>query len=207
MPTTEAAGDGMDPMPRKGFLLVRMQPPPAFEEEFNAWYDSEHIPERAAVPGFETTLRFVSMGAAPRYLAMYDLAEAAVLEGDAYLRISGANSTPWTKRVTGRVKSYRSVGEQVYPGTALTPVSPRVHILRFRGLDPAMEGSVVTAVRAAFEGREATIAVRVFAYPVGSKVDYLAFASASVPESDRIDPGALGGFATAMDLFNTYTPW
>ena len=41
-------------MPNKGFLLVLMQPPPAFEEEFNAWYDAEHIPERCATPGFET---------------------------------------------------------------------------------------------------------------------------------------------------------
>ena len=28
----------------KGFLLVLMQPPPTLEEEFNAWYDDEHIP-------------------------------------------------------------------------------------------------------------------------------------------------------------------
>ena len=46
-------------MADKGFLLVTMQPPPAFEEEFNAWYDTEHLPERPAVPGFETALRLV----------------------------------------------------------------------------------------------------------------------------------------------------
>ena len=54
----------------KGFLLVLMQPPPTLEEEFNAWYDTEHIAERRAVPGFETALRYVCIDGAPRYLAM-----------------------------------------------------------------------------------------------------------------------------------------
>src|SRR5215813_11634719 len=58
----------------KGFLLVTMEPPPAFEEEFNAWYDTEHLPERLALPGFETARRFVCISGHPRYLAMYDLA-------------------------------------------------------------------------------------------------------------------------------------
>jgi hypothetical protein len=195
------------PMPRKGFLLVLMQPPPAFEEEFNAWYDSEHIPERAAIPGFETALRFISTGAAPRYLAMYDLADRAVLDSDAYVRVAGENSTPWTKRVTGRVRSYRSVGEQVWPGTALTPVAARVHIVRFRGLDTAAEDGVVTAMRTAFEGRGATLGVRVFAYPVDGKVDYLGVVSCSAPGAEAIDPKALGAYAGAIDLFNTYTPY
>jgi hypothetical protein len=195
------------PMSRKGFLLVLMQPPPAFEEEFNAWYDSEHIPERAALPGFETALRFISTGAAPRYLAMYDLEGKAVLDSDAYVRVSGANSSPWTKRVTGRVKIYRSVGEQIYPGTAITPSSARVHILRFRGLDATAEDDVVGALRAAFEGRQATIGVRLFAYPVGGKVDYLGFISAAVPGAEAIDPKGFGSCAAALDLFNTYTPY
>ncbi len=62
-------------MANKGFLLVLMQPPPAFEDEFNAWYDTEHIPERVAVPGFETGIRFVCIDGAPKYLAVYDLAK------------------------------------------------------------------------------------------------------------------------------------
>ena len=56
-------------MAQKGFLLVLMQPPLTIEEEFNAWYDTEHIPERLAVPGVETAVRFSSTtGAAPKYL-------------------------------------------------------------------------------------------------------------------------------------------
>ena len=66
-------------MANKGFLLVLMQPPPAFEDEFNAWYDTEHIPERVAVPGFETGIRFVCIDGAPKYLAVYDLVRPEVL--------------------------------------------------------------------------------------------------------------------------------
>src|SRR5215207_520609 len=100
----------------KGFLLVLMQPPPTFEEEFNDWYDTEHVPERLAVSGFETALRYISLSGAPRYLAMYDLASAKVLESPEYLRVAFDKSSPWTQRVTKRVRIYRSAGEQVYPG-------------------------------------------------------------------------------------------
>src|ERR1700750_342126 len=100
-------------MPNKGFLLVLMQPPPSFEEEFNAWYDTEHIAERLAVPGFETGLRFVCLDGAPKYLAMYDLAKAGVLDSPEYAKVAGANFSPWSKRVLTHVRSYRSAGSQV----------------------------------------------------------------------------------------------
>ena len=103
-------------MAKNGFLLVLMQPPENIEEEFNAWYDSEHVPERLAVPGVLTAIRFSSTSATtPKYLAMYDLESEAVLESDAYRRVAGDNSSPWTKRVTGKTKVYRSVGNQIYP--------------------------------------------------------------------------------------------
>ena len=66
----------------KGFLLVLMDCPTYLEDEFNAWYDTEHIPERLAIPGFETGLRFVCLEGHPRYLAMYDLERPEVLEFD-----------------------------------------------------------------------------------------------------------------------------
>ena len=103
-------------MTNKGFLLVMMDAPPAFEEEFNAWYDTEHLPERLAVPGFETGLRFVCLSGHPRYLAMYDLAHPQVLDSPEYLRVAFENSSPWTRRVLQRVRVYRAAGRQIYPG-------------------------------------------------------------------------------------------
>ena len=63
----------------KGFLMVTMEPTPAYDEEFNDWYDMEHIPDRTSIPGFETGRRFVCLSGWPRYLSMYDLTTIDVL--------------------------------------------------------------------------------------------------------------------------------
>src|SRR5215472_3076463 len=194
-------------MTQKGFLLVLMQPPEHIEEEFNAWYDTEHLPERLSVPGVLTAIRFSSVtAAAPKYLAMYDLETEAVLESDAYKRVAGANSSPWTRRVTGKTKVYRSVGTQIYPGHAITLRSARVTLLRFRGLQASASDSVVSNLRAMFESRASTLQLRVFGYHVGGKVDFIGFVSSAVPDAIDIDPRLLGAHAGALDLFNTYAP-
>jgi hypothetical protein len=194
-------------MAQKGFLLVLMQPPENIEEEFNAWYDSEHVPERLAVPGVLTAIRFSSISAAtPKYLAMYDLESESVLDSDAYRRVAGDNSSPWTRRVTGKTKVYRSVGKQIYPGNAITTRSARATILRFRDRDAGASESIVAGLRATFEGRASTAQLRVFAYHVGSKVDFLGFVSSAVPDTMEVDPKAFGEHARALDLFNTYAP-
>jgi hypothetical protein len=194
-------------MAQNGFLLVLMQPPENIEEEFNAWYDSEHVPERLAVPGVLTAIRFASVSAAtPKYLAMYDLETEAVLDSEAYRRVAGANSSPWTKRVTGKTRVYRSVGNQIYPGNALTHRSARVTLLRFRGLAASASDAVVSSLRAMFEGRSSTLQLRVFAYHVGGEVDVIGFVSSTVPDAVDVDPKLLGEHARALDLFNTYAP-
>jgi hypothetical protein len=194
-------------MAQKGFLLVLMQPPSTIEEEFNAWYDTEHVPERLSVPGVETAVRFCSTtNAAPKYLAMYDLAAEAVLDTDAYKNVAGDKSSPWTKRVTGRTKVYRSVGSQIFPGSALTVPSARVTIVRFRGLAEADGQAVITAMREIFESRSSTLQLRVFAYHVDGKVDFIGFVSSSVPDDFKMDVNVFGKLAGAIDLFNSYAP-
>jgi hypothetical protein len=194
-------------MAQKGFLLVLMQPPATIEEEFNAWYDTEHVPERLAVPGVETALRFCSTtGAAPKYLAIYDLTAESVLDTDAYRKVAGENSSPWTRRVTGRTKVYRSVGRQIFPGNAVTPRSARATIVRFRGLDETDGKAMVEAMRETFEPLPSTLQVRVFAYHLGGKVDFLGFVSSSVPDDFEINAKIFGKLAGAIDLFNVYAP-
>jgi hypothetical protein len=194
-------------MAQKGFLLVLMQPPENIEEEFNAWYDSEHVPERLSVPGVLTAIRFSSISAAtPKYLAMYDLESESVLESDAYRRVAGDNSSPWTRRVTGKTKVYRSVGKQIYPGNAITFRSARATILRFRDCDASSSESFVAGLRASFERRASTAQLRVFAYHVGGKVDFIGFVSSAVPDGLDVDPKAFGEHARALDLFNSYAP-
>jgi hypothetical protein len=42
----------------KSILIVTTNPHADMEEEFNVWYDQEHVPERLAVPGFERAQRY-----------------------------------------------------------------------------------------------------------------------------------------------------
>jgi hypothetical protein len=179
----------------------------AFEEEFNAWYDTEHLPERLAVPGFETALRFVCLSGHPRYLAMYDLARAEVLDSPAYLKVAFANSSPWTKRVLQRVRVYRAAGRQIYPGDAVTGNAPRVEVLRFRNCTGAAADAIVAGMRANFEGRPETVQVRVLAYEEQGKTDFLGFVEQRAPSTGSLELKAFGAHAASLDLVNTYAPY
>ena len=190
----------------KGFLLVLMDCPPYLEDEFNAWYDTEHIPERLAIPGFETGLRFVCLEGHPRYLAMYDLERPEVLKSAAYLKVGHDKASPWTKRVTSRVRVWRSAGLQVYPGNLVTRRAPRVTLLRFRGRTADAESEIVKAVRATFEDRPETLQARVLAFETAGGVDYLVFVESRAAMAGQLDLAPFGRHAEALDMLNVYAP-
>jgi hypothetical protein len=196
-------------MANKGFLLVFMHPPPAFEEEFNAWYDTEHIPERLAIPGFLTGLRYINVGGgAPRYAAMYDLDSHAVLETPDYLRVAYDRSSPWTRRVTARARVQRFAGDQIHPGHHVTGRCARIGVIRFRGLAPAQVAEVTAGMAETCEGHAAVIQHRVLVDPgSGAGADVIGLVEARAPLPDRIDPTAFGSAAGHVDLIAQYTPF
>ena len=107
-------------MTRLGLLLTLTEPPPAMEEEFNAWYDEEHLAERLAIPGFRSATRWVAdvPPGAGKYLATYELDSLKVLSSPAYLE-RFRNQTPWSRRCLGKAVVFkRWACEQVQPGTA-----------------------------------------------------------------------------------------
>lgn len=92
----------------RGLLLTITEPPAAMEEEFNAWYDQEHLPERLAIPGFRSARRWVA-DVSPgegRYLATYELDSSAVLQSREYLA-RFQNQTPWSRRCLGKAVVFR----------------------------------------------------------------------------------------------------
>lgn len=194
-------------MTKKGILLVLMHPPPAFEEEFNAWYDTEHIPERLALPGFETGLRFLSLAGGPRYLAIYDLASLAVMDSPDYLRVAHERSSPWTKRVTARARVQRFTGELIHPGQGVTGRAARIGLLRFRDLAPEGVAAAVAGMRQTYEGRPGVSQLRVFAGAGAQGTDVFGVVEAQVPLPETFDPAAFGAAAGALDLVNGYTPF
>jgi hypothetical protein len=105
---------------KRGLLLTITEPPPAMEEEFNAWYDGEHLPERLSIPGFRSALRWVAdvKPGEGKYLATYELDSAAVLASREYLAFF-ENQTPWSRRCLGKAVVFkRWACEQVEPGDA-----------------------------------------------------------------------------------------
>ena len=78
-----------------GVLLVGLSVPPERDEEFNAWYNTEHLPFLAAVPGVLRARRFVSLDDSRKYLAVYELADPEVPRSEAF---QTAAQTPWTAR-------------------------------------------------------------------------------------------------------------
>ena len=91
-------GDVGSPAGAGGLLVASMNVDPAAEDEFNEWYNTEHLPFLAAVPGVITARRFRSDDPARerKYLALYSMESADVAKTDAWQK---AAATPWTARM------------------------------------------------------------------------------------------------------------
>ncbi len=59
----------------RGLLMVYADVPAEREEEFNRWYNEEHIPERRSIPGVLDAARSVAVKGGPKYLACYELTD------------------------------------------------------------------------------------------------------------------------------------
>ncbi|WP_198086282.1 DUF4286 family protein [Variovorax sp. E3] len=62
---------------------------PAHDEAYNAWHGDEHVPQRCSVPGVLWAQRYgqTHSGAAQRYMTLYGLRDARVLEEEGYQRL------------------------------------------------------------------------------------------------------------------------
>jgi hypothetical protein len=89
-------GEQLPPLDAGGLLLNAMNIAPALETEFNEWYDKEHIPALAAVPGVLCARRFRGRSGKRRYGALYHLASPAVVESAEWKR---ARQSDWTSRL------------------------------------------------------------------------------------------------------------
>jgi hypothetical protein len=89
-------GDADSPAGAGGLLVNAMNVAPEREAEFNEWYDHEHIPALAAVPGVLSARRFRDAKGTHRYLALYHLTAPEVTMGAEWKNTA---STPWTERL------------------------------------------------------------------------------------------------------------
>lgn len=68
----------------------------ASEDEFNAWYDTEHLPGLALVPGTISAKRYLRVSGSPRYIACYELLSPSVMQSKEWLAI---RNTAWSARI------------------------------------------------------------------------------------------------------------
>lgn len=83
------------------------------EEEFNRWYDEEHIPELLAIPGFRSARRLRNSDEPHNYLTIYELESVEVLESDAFLawKSQAASSQQMLERMVSVSRGvFREIG-------------------------------------------------------------------------------------------------
>ena len=109
-------GDRTAPENAGGLLLVGMTPALGVETAFNAWYDNEHVPALAGVPGVLSARRFRTADGNPKYVALYHLASPGVVDSAEWKQASG--STPMPEHIRPQIsdrlrlvcRSYRCAG-------------------------------------------------------------------------------------------------
>jgi hypothetical protein len=82
-----------------GLLINAMNVTAEGEEDFNAWYDQEHLPALGSVPGCLAARRYRSTevgGGRQKYLAIYHVENPDVVSSNAWAK---AVDTPWSARV------------------------------------------------------------------------------------------------------------
>ena len=117
-----------------GLLMVWCDVPADKEPDFNRWYNEEHLAERMSVPGFLSAARYEAVKNGPKHLAVYELENAAVMESEAYKKVSN-NPTPWTKRSGPNAIAttfIRNIYSMIHP-KAVTPAIAQA------GMAPALQ--------------------------------------------------------------------
>lgn len=69
---------------------------PEAEGDFNAWYQTEHMPGLAAVPGTVQAWRYTDGSGSPRYYAAYDLETLETFGSEPWVAV---RATAWSSRV------------------------------------------------------------------------------------------------------------
>jgi hypothetical protein len=89
-------GDSPPHMMSYALFVAMGDPPPEHEDEFNRWYDEEHIPLLSRVPGVLRARRFFDPNGKPRYVALYDLADESVVQHPQW---QAALRTEWARKI------------------------------------------------------------------------------------------------------------
>jgi len=105
-----------------GLRMVWCDVPADMEEEFNRWYNEEHLADLLAVPGVLNAARYEAVKGGPKHLACYELENAAVFDSEPCLEVR-RNPSEWSRRVSPTVIGTAFIGnsyEMIHP-SEVTP--------------------------------------------------------------------------------------
>ena len=95
------------PAPESEFLLtVRLNIPAETENEFNRWYNIDHLPALVGVPGVACARRYQALAGDSKYLAIYEMDDAGITKSEAWDK---ARNTEWTQRMRPQLKDPRVI--------------------------------------------------------------------------------------------------
>ncbi len=190
-----------------GLLFVMMRPPAPLIEEFNEWYDTEHLLDRMSAPGFLSGTRFQSVsGEQPGFLTLYDLESVDVLDTPEYRRLSRENFTPWTRRLMRRIPRARILARQVYPQNARIIETPFLTLLRFSSTQ-AVEADLIAGLTRTFTGPGGVLQLRVFAEAKDDgTVDHLALVGSSARVANLVLEETIGTPVRHLRLVEEFVP-
>jgi len=98
--------------------VVETDVAPEAEGDLNEWYNNEHLPGLAAVPGAIRAQRLLNLDGAPRYHSCYDLVTQETLAAAPWLAV---RHTAWSDRIRPSFRNtkrtmFRRVAELAPPG-------------------------------------------------------------------------------------------
>ena len=94
--TQISPGYQMAPTEASAILMVAINVDELVEQDFNSWYDEEHIPNLSSVRGVLSARRFKSAGGTHDYVALYHLESEDVTYSEAW---SEAINTPRSSKI------------------------------------------------------------------------------------------------------------
>jgi hypothetical protein len=75
------------------------------------WYNTQHVPEQLAVPGFQSAARYASLAGIPAYMVFYELDNAQVHSPEAW---ATAANTAWTRKIRPRLRPLSNTGQHIW---------------------------------------------------------------------------------------------
>ncbi len=116
--------DDYTPPPTRFVFVVGHEVPRNRHQEFNAWYNTEHLPALLTVPGIvagrrfklsqDTPVMLLKGGSMPTYLTIYDVETPDAIESEKFWQVSVSPWSTWVR--SWFTRKMCMLYQQIYPG-------------------------------------------------------------------------------------------